>query len=103
MCADLFQSTMNMVDRALDDAKMTRNDIDVVVLVGGSTRIPKIEHLLRNKFKEKKICKNFDTAEAVAYGAAVQSAIIHGNASEEMKTIKTVETTSKFFLIFRVT
>lgn len=93
LCAPLFRITINVVESTLKDIEMTCDDIDTVVLVGGSTRIPKIQQLLQNFFKGKKIDKTVNPDEAVAYGAAVQAAIIHGNASKELANMELLEVT----------
>lgn len=93
MCADLFGMTIKIVKSALKDAGMTCNDIDKVVLVGGSTRIPKIKQLLRDFFEGKEIQKLISPDEAVALGAAVEASIIHGHANAEMEKMKLLEVT----------
>lgn len=85
--------TIKVLKSTLKDAELTCEDIDKVVLVGGSTRIPKIQQLLRNLFQGKEINKTINPDEAVAYGAAVQAAKIHGNASKEMQRLKLLEVT----------
>jgi len=74
----IFERTLDTVKRVLKDAKMDASDIDDVVLVGGSTRIPQIQDLLRNFFNGKELCRSINPDEAVAYGAAVQAAILSG-------------------------
>ena len=82
--SDLFRSTLEPVELALRDAKLTKKDIHEIVLVGGSTRIPKIQDLLKDYFKEtnKELNKSINPDEAVAYGAAVQAAILRGDKNE---------------------
>merc|ERR1712165_306055 len=82
LCADLFRGTLDPVEKALRDAKMDKSAIDDVVLVGGSTRIPKIQKLLSDFFNGKELNKSINPDEAVAYGAAVQAAILTGDTSE---------------------
>lgn len=72
LCGDLFKSTLKPVEKALRDAKLDRSQIDEVVLVGGSTRIPKIQKLLEEYFNGKELNKSINPDEAVAYGAAIQ-------------------------------
>ena len=72
MCADLFSGTLEPVEKALEDASMEKSDINEVVLVGGSTRIPKVQKLLSEYFGGKELNKSINPDEAVAYGAAVQ-------------------------------
>merc|ERR1711976_722181 len=78
MCADLFKNTLDPVEKALRDAKMDKSSINDIVLVGGSTRIPKIQKLLQDFFNGKELNKSINPDEAVAYGAAVQAAILNG-------------------------
>ncbi|XP_057447356.1 heat shock cognate 70 kDa protein-like isoform X2 [Lotus japonicus] len=73
---DLFKKCMETVERCLEDSKMDKSDIDDVVLVGGSSRIPKVQHLLQDFFNGKELCKGINPDEAVAYGAAVQAALL---------------------------
>jgi L1 cell adhesion molecule like protein len=80
-CGDLFRSTLEVVEKVLRDAKMAKSDIHEVVLVGGSTRIPKIQKMLSEFFGNKELCKSINPDEAVAYGAAVQAAILSGDTS----------------------
>ncbi|KNE70888.1 chaperone DnaK [Allomyces macrogynus ATCC 38327] len=76
---DLFKKTMKPVERVLKDAGLRKDEVHDVVLVGGSTRIPKIQQLLEDYFNGKKASKNINPDEAVAYGAAVQGGILSGN------------------------
>jgi len=78
LCAGLFRGTLEPVESALRDAKLDKSQIDEVVLVGGSTRIPKIQKLLSDFFHGKELNKSINPDEAVAYGAAVQAAILTG-------------------------
>jgi heat shock 70kDa protein 1/2/6/8 len=78
MCSDLFRKTFEPVEKVLRDAKLSKPQIDEIVLVGGSTRIPKIQSQLSDFFNGKQLCKNINPDEAVAYGAAVQGAILTG-------------------------
>ncbi|XP_047050865.1 heat shock 70 kDa protein BIP5-like [Lolium rigidum] len=77
--ADLFRKTMAPVNKAMQDAGLSKADIDEVVLVGGSTRIPKIQQLLKDYFQGKEPHKGVNPDEAVAYGAAVQASIVRGD------------------------
>merc|ERR1712070_1113889 len=87
LCSDLFKNTLDPVEKALKGAKMDKNKIHDVVLVGGSTRIPKIQKLLRDFFNDKELNKSINPDEAVAYGAAVQAAILSGDTSEEVQDL----------------
>lgn len=85
--ADLFRSTMEPVEKALRDAKMDKSKIDDVVLVGGSTRIPKIQKLLQDFMNGRELNKSINPDEAVAYGAAVQAAILSGDQADVLKDV----------------
>lgn len=76
LCADLFKNTLDPIEKVLQDAKMSKDRVDEVILVGGSTRIPKIQELIKNFFGGKELCKSINPDEAVAYGAAVQAALL---------------------------
>merc|ERR1712125_102764 len=87
LCSDLFKGTLEPVEKALRDAKMDKSSIDDIVLVGGSTRIPKIKKLLSEFFNGKNLNQSINPDEAVAYGAAVQAAILSGDKSENVQDI----------------
>jgi L1 cell adhesion molecule like protein len=91
--ADLFRSTMEPVEKAIRDAKMDKALIHDIVLVGGSTRIPKVQKLLQDFFNGKELNKSINPDEAVAYGAAVQAAILHGDKSEEVQDLLLLDVT----------
>nr|AXR98609.1 heat shock protein 70 kDa B2 [Haliotis fulgens] len=91
LCADLFRNTMEPVEKALVDAKMDKAKIDDIVLVGGSTRIPKIQKLLQEFMNGKDLNKSINPDEAVAYGAAVQAAILTGDTHETIKDVLLVD------------
>lgn len=91
--ADLFRSTMEPVEKAIRDAKMDKASIHDIVLVGGSTRIPKVQKLLQDFFNGKELNKSINPDEAVAYGAAVQAAILHGDKSEEVQDLLLLDVT----------
>ncbi|CAG0889976.1 unnamed protein product [Darwinula stevensoni] len=91
--ADLFRSTMEPVEIALRDAKLDKSSIHEIVLVGGSTRIPKIQSFLVNFFKGKEVKKSINPDEAVAYGAAIQAAILHGDKNEKVQDVLLVDVT----------
>lgn len=88
---DLFRSTMQPVERALTDAKIDKGGIHDVVLVGGSTRIPKIQKLLQDFFCGKALNLSINPDEAVAYGAAIQAAILSGDGSAEIQDVLLVD------------
>ncbi|KAI8515016.1 Heat shock 70 kDa protein [Branchiostoma belcheri] len=91
LCADLFRGTLEPVEKALRDAKMDKSKIHEVVLVGGSTRIPKIQKLLQDFFNGKELNKSINPDEAVAYGAAVQAAILSGVEDDGIKDVLLVD------------
>ncbi|TMW63715.1 hypothetical protein Poli38472_002656 [Pythium oligandrum] len=79
LCADYFRKTMDPVERVLRDSKLSKREVNEIVLVGGSTRIPKIQQLLSDFFHGKDLYKSINPDEAVAFGATVQSAILSGS------------------------
>ena len=81
LCMNLFQKCINPVSRVLQDAGISKSNVHEIVLVGGSTRIPKIQELLSSFFNGKELNKGINPDEAVAYGAAVQAAILSGGTS----------------------
>ena len=85
--AALFKSTLDPVERVLKDAKMPREKVDDIVLVGGSTRIPKIQSLVSEFFGGRQLNKSINPDEAVAYGAAVQAAVLTGQTSEKTQDL----------------
>ena len=88
LCADLFRGTLELVEKALRDAKMDKAQIHEIVLVGGSTRIPKIQKLLQDFFNgSTELNKSINPDEAVAYGAAVNAAILHGDKSKAIEDV----------------
>ena len=82
ICQDLFQKTIYIVKNVLEDANLQKSDISDIVLVGGSTRIPKIQSMLRDFFDGKQIKQDINPDEAVACGAAIQAAILCNNFPE---------------------
>uniref|UniRef100_A0A6G1SNR4 Heat shock cognate protein n=1 Tax=Aceria tosichella TaxID=561515 RepID=A0A6G1SNR4_9ACAR len=93
LCADLFRSTLDPVEKSLRDAKIDKGNINEIVLVGGSTRIPKIQKLLQDFFNGKELNKSINPDEAVAYGAAVQAAILSGDKSEAVQDLLLLDVT----------
>ncbi|KAI0181986.1 heat shock protein 70 family [Hypoxylon sp. FL1284] len=83
LCQDLFRSTIQPVDRVLADAKVDKSQVHEIVLVGGSTRIPRVQKLITDYFNGKEPNKSINPDEAVAYGAAVQAAILSGDTSSK--------------------
>ncbi|KAG5387387.1 hypothetical protein IGI04_038857 [Brassica rapa subsp. trilocularis] len=84
---DLFKKTMEPVKKALKDAGLKKSEIDEIVLVGGSTRIPKVQEMLKDFFDGKEPNKGTNPDEAVAYGAAVQGGVLSGEGGEETQNI----------------
>ena len=91
LCSDLFRQTLEPVEQAIRDAKMSKSDIHEVVLVGGSTRIPKIQKLLEEFMGGKELNRSINPDEAVAYGAAVQAAILSGDQHDSIKDVLLVD------------
>ncbi|GME90777.1 unnamed protein product [[Candida] boidinii] len=87
LCADLFRSTIDPVEKVLKDAKIDKSQIQEIVLVGGSTRIPKVQKLVSDFFNGKEPNKSINPDEAVAYGAAVQAAILTGDTSSKTQDL----------------
>lgn len=93
LCADLFKGTLKPVDIVLEDGGLKKTEVDEIVLVGGSTRIPKIQSLLQEYFDGKEPNKGINPDEAVAYGAAVQGGILGGQATDETKDLLFIDVT----------
>ncbi|CAL8273898.1 unnamed protein product [Lota lota] len=87
LCSDLFSGTLEPVEKALRDAKMDKSQVHEIVLVGGSMRIPKIQKLLQDFFNGRELNKSINPDEAVAYGAAVQAAILSGDTSANIQDL----------------
>ena len=83
----LFRNTLDPVEKVIKDAKISKKSVDEIVLVGGSTRIPKIQQLLSEFFNGKELCKSINPDEAVAYGATVQAAILSGIKDEAINDV----------------
>lgn len=81
---DLFRGTLKPVQKVLEDADLKKEDIHEIVLVGGSTRIPKVQQLLKEFFNGKEPSRGINPDEAVAYGAAVQAGVISGEEDTEL-------------------
>ena len=93
MCDHFFRDCLDTVDKVLVDGKLDKSKVDEIVLIGGSTRIPKIQELLKRHFNGKELCKSINPDEAVAYGAAVQAAILSGNTDDKLNEILLVDVT----------
>jgi len=90
---DLFKKTLKPVQQVLDDAGLKKSDIHEIVLVGGSTRIPKVQELLKDFFNGKEPNRGINPDEAVAYGAAVQGGILSGEGGDETKDLLLLDVT----------
>ncbi|KAJ0626004.1 putative Heat shock protein 70 family [Helianthus annuus] len=91
--AGLFNKCIETVESCLRDAKMEKENIDEVVLVGGSTRIPKVQELLQNFFNGKELSKRIHADEAVAYGASILAAKIRGETNQRVKDLVFLDVT----------
>ena len=87
LCQDLFRDTITPVDKVLQDSGLSKSDIHEIVLVGGSTRIPKVQSLLSEYFGGKALSRSINPDEAVAYGAAIQAAILTDGKSERINDL----------------
>merc|ERR1712054_424116 len=90
---DLFKKTLGPVTKVMEDADMAKSEVDEIVLVGGSTRIPKVQTLLKDFFDGKEPSRGVNPDEAVAYGAAVQGGILSGEASEATQDVLLLDVT----------
>lgn len=90
---DLFKKTLGPVGRVLEDADVEKSEVDEIVLVGGSTRIPKVQQLISEFFGGKEASKGINPDEAVAYGAAVQGGILSGEGGDSTKDILLLDVT----------
>lgn len=93
LCIDLFKKTLGPVQKVLDDSGFKKSDVNEIVLVGGSTRIPKVQQILKDFFNGKELNRGVNPDEAVAYGASVQAGILAGEESEETKDLILVDVT----------
>ena len=87
LCGDIFRETMDPVEQVLKDAKKSKSQIDEIVLVGGSTRVPKVQQLLSDYFNGKELCKNVNPDEAVAVGSSISAAILAGHGDDKTNEI----------------
>ncbi|XP_061462709.1 heat shock 70 kDa protein-like [Rhineura floridana] len=93
LCSDLFQATLHHVERALEEAGIKKSQVDDIVLVGGSTRIPAIQRLLSQFFDGQDLCKAINPDEAVAHGAAIQAAILTGHRYQNLQNLLLLDMT----------
>jgi heat shock 70kDa protein 1/2/6/8 len=94
ICSDLFRKTMDPVEQVLRDSKMSKSQIHEIILVGGSTRIPKIQQLLQDFFNGKQLNNSVNPDEVVAYGATLQAAILTGTADKNLQDVLLLDVTS---------
>lgn len=87
LCLDYFKKAMEPVEQCLKDSNLPQKAISDIVMVGGSTRIPKVQELIKGHFGGKELCKSINPDEAVAYGAAVQAAIVSGQGHEDVQNM----------------
>jgi len=93
LCADYFRNCLKPVEKVLKDSGIAKSEVNEVVLVGGSTRIPRIQELITEFFNGKEPCKSINPDEAVAYGAAVQAAILHNPEANATNDILLIDVT----------
>ena len=87
LCDELFRKIMSPIEQVLRDSKLSKSQIHEIVLVGGSTRIPKVQQLIMEFFNGKELCKSINPDECVAYGAAVQAAILTGSRDAKISDL----------------
>jgi L1 cell adhesion molecule like protein len=87
LCDDLFRNCLSPVEKVIRDGKIDKAEINEIVLVGGSTRIPKVQTLLSEFFNNKELCKSINPDEAVAYGASIQASILVGDTDESTNSL----------------
>ncbi|EER12209.1 heat shock protein 70, putative [Perkinsus marinus ATCC 50983] len=93
LCMDYFRNTMGPVEKVLRDSGIDKRNVHEVVLVGGSTRIPKVQSMIQDFFNGKEPCKSINPDEAVAFGAAVQAAILTGEGSSQVQDLLLLDVT----------
>ena len=93
ICSDIFKRTMDPVEKVMRDSKLSKGEVDEVILVGGSTRIPKIQKMLSEFFNGKELCKSVNPDEAVAIGASIQAAILSGSKDDAIKDLLLLDVT----------
>ena len=93
LCAGFFRKAMEPVNKVLSDARISKNQVDEIVLVGGTTRIPKLQQELSNYFGGKELCHSVNPDECVAYGAAVQGDVLCGGTTKQTQSILLLDVT----------
>ena len=94
MCKDLFDKCIEIIEKVLKDAKMDKNKIDDIILLGGSSQIPKIQNMLKLFFNEKKPAKIENPEETVVYGAAIEAAVMTNIKNEKVETLVLMDATN---------
>ena len=94
LCMDLFKKCIDPIERVLQDTRTHKNEIDEIVLVGGSTRIPKIQQIIQEFFNGKELNKTINPEESIVYGAAIQAAIMTNNKDEKIENLILLGATS---------
>ena len=93
LCDHLFKKCLAPVEQVIRDSKSDKSEVNDIVLVGGSSRIPRVQQLLRDYFNGKELCQSINPDEAVAYGAAVQGAILRGDDSNKLNDLILLDVT----------
>jgi len=93
LCADYFKNCLKPVEKVLKDSGIGKTQVNEIVLVGGSTRIPKVQEMIKEFFNGKEPCRSINPDEAVAYGAAVQASILHGGGNNSTTDILLIDVT----------
>lgn len=93
LCDDLIRKPLKSIDQVMLDAKLSKSDIQDIVLVGGSSRIPKFQQLVSEYFNGKELCKSINPDEAIALGAAIQGAVLGGKSSEKLDSLVLLDVT----------
>merc|ERR1712022_44688 len=93
LCVDLFKKTLGPVQKVIDDSELKKSQLDEIVMVGGSTRIPKVQQLIKDYFNGKEPNRGINPDEAVAYGAAVQGGVLSGEGGEDTKDLLLLDVT----------
>jgi L1 cell adhesion molecule like protein len=92
-CKELFESCFESIKEALTDAGLSKDDINDIILVGGSSRIPKVQQMIKDYFNGKELCKDINADEAVAYGAAYQAASVEEVEDDALEKLVLIDVT----------
>lgn len=99
LCSEVFSGILKLVQKSFRDSNINKDQIDDIILIGGSTRIPKVQKLLQDFFDGKKLVKSINPDEAVAYGVAVQAAYLCGDKNEYVKNLRVLDITNSSLCI----